>query len=200
MSEQIEITEAAREAATNEGRSWHISLTSGRKGKPTGYHVQSLLNSETAKLRAQLAEKDAILNEIKRRFDKVEAVISSDRSAFAAVEKERDELRAAAGFCNKHQPNGGARNCLVCGCEALTTALSRISYACEPPNEMECSTFDVYRDEEAVLAQVKVVVAERDTARALLDQAKGALEMWGPCRDIVDEVNAALTAIKEAGL
>ena len=50
--------------------------------------------------------------------------------------------------------------CVICAGESLQHALSRISYACEPPNEMQYSSFDVHMDETAVVAQV-VAQAER---------------------------------------
>ena len=72
-----------------------------------------------------------------------------------------DDYMKAAPLCEKHQPNGGTRGmCVICAGESLQHALSRISYACEPPNEMQYSSFDVHMDETAVVAQV-VAQAER---------------------------------------
>lgn len=72
-----------------------------------------------------------------------------------------DDYVKAAPLCEKHQPNGGTRGmCVICAGESLQHALSRISYACEPPNEMQCSSFDVHMDETAVVTQV-VAQAER---------------------------------------
>lgn len=68
---------------------------------------------------------------------------------------ERDQLKQAAGFCDKHKPNGGSRNCLVCATEKLSYTLSRISYICSQPNEMEVSDYSVNYNEDEVVKQVK---------------------------------------------
>ena len=73
--------------------------------------------------------------------------------------KDADDFRHykhAAPLCDKHQPNGGTRGqCVICAGEQLQHALSRISYACETPNEMQCSSYDVHMNETAVVAQVE---------------------------------------------
>lgn len=82
-----------------------------------------------------------------------------------ALRTERDRLaaevethRKSAAWCDKHQPNGGQRGtCLVCACQSLSAALSRISYLCGEPNEMECGPYDVHADETAVVAQVETL-------------------------------------------
>lgn len=72
------------------------------------------------------------------------------------------KYQKAAPLCAKHKPSDGARSgCLVCALEKLSYALSRISYACEPPNEMECSEYDVHCNENEVVKQVQ------DTLRSL---------------------------------
>jgi len=75
----------------------------------------------------------------------------------------------AAPLCDA--PNGGVRSsCLVCGLIKLSSALSRICYATEPPNEMECSAYDVHCDEDAVVDAVKAQRAQLDEARTALEQ------------------------------
>jgi hypothetical protein len=72
-------------------------------------------------------------------------------------------LVATTALCEKHKPNGGHRaHCVVCSGMALSAALSKISYLCGPPNEMECGPYDVHADESAVVDQVAALVAERD--------------------------------------
>lgn len=92
-----------------------------------------------------------------------------------AANKAKDLLQKAAGFCEKHQPNGGSRNCLVCGCETLSRALSKIDYVIGEPNEMEASLFDVDCNEDRVIeaaTRLKAQVAEKDTT------------IKGLCRDL----------------
>ena len=79
---------------------------------------------------------------------------------YAAAELRRlhalnGELLAATQLCDKHAPNGGTvAACVICSGQKLSHALSRISYLCEPPNEMECS-YDLHYNEDAVVAQVE---------------------------------------------
>lgn len=80
--------------------------------------------------------------------------------------KERDAHQRAAAWCDKHKPDGGARGqCVICAGQKLSSALSRISYLCGAPNEMECGTYDVFPDEDAVVAQVQALITERDALR-----------------------------------
>jgi hypothetical protein len=86
------------------------------------------------------------------------------------LERENNQLRAAAGFCEKHQPDGGMRNCLVCGCEKLTHALDRISYACGEPNEHGLSEYGNHYDEEIVVKQVEQLRADLKQCAFPLDE------------------------------
>lgn len=81
--------------------------------------------------------------------------ITELKRQLAEAIQQRDALMDAAGFCEEHQPSGGKRNCLVCGCLKLSYALARISYMLGEPNEMELSEYDVYGDEELVVEQAR---------------------------------------------
>jgi len=86
------------------------------------------------------------------------------------IERENQQLKAAAGFCEKHKPNGGSRNCLVCACEKLTSVLDRISYECGTPNEHGLSEYGNHYDEDIVVKQVLALKAElKVCAEALLE-------------------------------
>lgn len=86
-----------------------------------------------------------------------------------ALEAERDAHQHSAAWCEKHKPAGGQRAmCLVCACQSLSAALSRISYLCGKPNEMECGPYDVHSDESAVVAEVSAALAEVEALRAVL--------------------------------
>ena len=79
-----------------------------------------------------------------------------------AVAAEREHWQAATALCDKHQPSGGARGyCVICAGEALSAALSKISYLCSEPNEMEVGPYDVHYDENAVVAQVQTLASVR---------------------------------------
>jgi hypothetical protein len=95
--------------------------------------------------------------------------------------KDADDFRhykSAAPLCDKHQPDGGTRGvCVICSGESLQAALSRISYACEPQNAMQCSSYDVHMDETAVVAQV---VAQAERIRVLRE----ALEKLTACKAV----------------
>lgn len=130
--------------------------------------------AERDQLRTQNATLSEQLEEDKYKREEWSTIIKKWGELCEQLETARnelDEVQKAAGFCHKHQPNGGARNCLVCGCEKLSHALSRIAYACEPSNEMEVSSFDLYCDEEAVVCQVKSsLAAERTKLEAALKE------------------------------
>jgi hypothetical protein len=84
--------------------------------------------------------------------DKLHTAESRAESLAAQLESHRK----AARLCDEHQPTGGTRSgCLVCGLIRLSAALSRISYACEEPNDQQCSSYDVHCDEDAVVKQVQ---------------------------------------------
>jgi hypothetical protein len=89
----------------------------------------------------------------------------------------RDRLERAAPLCEHHANIGkGARSsCPHCADEHLDAALSRISYLCGKPNEMECGPYDVDRHEPSVIREVERVIAERDAARRDAEALAGIL-------------------------
>lgn len=106
------------------------------------------------------------------------------------LERELDEALKAGGFCEKHKPDGGARNCLVCGCEKLSFALSQISYLCGAPNEMRVSEYDTHFNEEEVVKQV-------DQLRAELSEANQKLNLWETGLAIHRHTNAELANLRK---
>ena len=86
------------------------------------------------------------------------------------LERERDAAIKSAGFCGKHKPNGGVRNCLVCTCGLLSFTLSHISYLCGHPNEMNQSDYDLHYNEQEVVKQVQQLIQERDQLRKVADE------------------------------
>lgn len=79
----------------------------------------------------------------------------------ARLRAQLAEQQAAAAWCEKHQPKGGARGqCVICAGYALSAALSKISYLCGKPNEMGASIYDVDCDEDAVVERVKAMRAQ----------------------------------------
>jgi len=73
-----------------------------------------------------------------------------------ALLDEIDNYKKAAPFCDKHKPNGGSRGeCLVCVLIEYSHCISRIDYAIGPPNEMQCSGYDVFGDPSLVVRRVE---------------------------------------------
>jgi hypothetical protein len=57
---------------------------------------------------------------------------------------------------------------------AQSAALSKISYLCGPPNEMECSMYDVHCNEEEVVKRVAELVEEKRE----LERRQQVIEEW----------------------
>jgi len=99
---------------------------------------------------------------------------------------EVERLRKATQLCDKHAPNGGTvATCVICSGQKLSYALSRISYLCGTPNEMECSSYDLHYNEDAVVAQVERLRAQQSEP----------VREWRGLTD--EEIDALLRAIKE---
>lgn len=72
-----------------------------------------------------------------------QTAVAVQAAAIRALEAERDQLKAA--------------------CIELNAALSRIDYVLGEPNEMECSSYDVHANPEAVVARVAALRAEKES-------------------------------------
>lgn len=96
------------------------------------------------------------LNQFVSRARQAADRIESDTAKIEALQTEVERLQAATQLCDKHAPKGGTvAACVICSGQKLSYALSRISYLCEPPNEMEFSSYDLHYNEDAVVAQVE---------------------------------------------
>lgn len=101
-----------------------------------------------------------------------DASFADDITDLLTAAKRTHSVEQSAGFCDKHQPTGGARNCLVCAVEKLSHALSKISYACGRPNEMQVSDYDVHFNEDAVVKQVEKLVKRTQEVERKLEAEK----------------------------
>lgn len=96
--------------------------------------------------------------------------------------KQLQQIQQATGLCEKHQPNGGARRCVICSCESMHLALNKISYICGEPNEFEMSQFDDHGNEMEVVKQIEglksklqQVEKERDEWKAKAEELEGRI-------------------------
>lgn len=117
----------------------------------------------------------------------------------AALRKELEEYKKAAPLCTEHEPAGGARcACVICSGLKLEYALSRCSYFCEEPNEIECSSYDVYMDERAVIEQVMQLRQRAETAERELAAARDEIQTlrWYGNKDCTTMADAAIKAAR----
>ncbi len=115
-----------------------------------------------------------------------------------AVAAERERWIAATALCDKHQPNGGAREyCVICAGKALSAALSKISYLCGEPNEMEVGPYDMHYDENAVVEQVREMRIDAERYRWLRDSPHGKDVTALFSRERDEAIDAACTSLKE---
>ena len=111
-------------------------------------------DAELAALRTKLEEAELSLHASRH-------VAQLERTRAIEAERKLAMYEKAAPLCAQHQPTGGCRSgCVVCSGEKLQHALSRISYTCELPNEMEVSAYDVHYNEDAVVEQVQRRLAQ----------------------------------------
>ena len=127
----------------------------------------------------------------------------SDMHAYAAAQSAADNAdlldhKKSAPLCDKHKPTGGARSvCLICAIRAQQVCLSKISYACEPPNEMEVSAYDWHGDEDSVVDQVKKAIARTKVLEdALWTMAEHNELYFGKNHSTVIQARAALEKTK----
>ena len=140
--------------AENNGERFTLS----QQGKPLMPEMVAL-QAEVKRLRVELEEE-------RRDLEKTEAMCAEHCA-------ELEQLRSATQLCDKHAPKGGTvAACVICSGQKLSYALSRISYLCEPPNEMEFSSYDLYYNEDAVVAQVEQLRADAERYRWLRDSER----------------------------
>lgn len=98
---------------------------------------------------------------LKKKLEESEFMVERLRESVARMLKQRDDAMNAGGFCIKHKPTGGVRNCLICACMKLTHTLEKIDYELSEPNEMGVSDYCLHYDEEEVLRKVKELVNKK---------------------------------------
>lgn len=101
-----------------------------------------VLDDTERKLEAMTKERDKWMEDARLRAENTEH-----------WRDKANRLQDSAGFCDQHQPDGGVRNCLVCGIIKLGSALSQICTIIEGPGL--ANSYDVAQDEERVVEQVK---------------------------------------------
>lgn len=119
---------------------------------------------------ARTLEREAA--ELRAHLNRLTGMKFSDRMHAALVsraktaERQLAEYRAAFPTCEEHAvKGGGARSgCLECAYIKINCALSRISYICGKPNEMEMSDYDVDYSESRVLKAVETLCNQLDEA------------------------------------
>jgi len=109
----------------------------------------------------------------------------------AELEAEVERLRLATQLCDKHAPNGGTVSaCVICSGQKLSYALSRISYLCEPPNEIKFSSYDLHYNEDAVVAQVE----------RLRSLHESAVQDWRNACELMNKAEAEVERLRELGV
>lgn len=82
------------------------------------------------------------------------------------IPPEHTVPKRLAPLCEEHGSGRGARSgCPYCAIIKLTAALSKIDYLCGPPNEMQCSGYDVHCDENAVVEHVRLALSTQPPTR-----------------------------------
>lgn len=132
--------------------------------------VQSDARKDLEQERDTLQREVQELRQFEHRVDEVVFQITGDEGDECSLvvikqhcdtlQRSNAELQAAAGFCEKHKPDGGARNCLVCGCIELSHALHQIDYIFSEKTEMEVSDYDLHQNPDEVVSRTKLKVAE----------------------------------------
>jgi hypothetical protein len=95
------------------------------------------------------------------------------------------------------------------GATVYSAALGRIDYLCGEPNEMECSAYDVHKDETAVIKAVEKLKAERDALRVDAERYRwlrehscqsdgNNIESWSTHEDPAS-LDAAIDAARKEG-
>lgn len=102
------------------------------------------------------------------------------------LELELAEAKKAFPWCEEHKPSGGTRSgCPICAIEILNSTISRIDYACEQPNEMGVSQYDIDYNEDRVVKRVQDLMARAAQAECERDE-------------LLDELSLAATNLEAA--
>lgn len=127
------------------------------------------------------------ITRLQKELREAQNTIAAQAETIQAAAPERQEwqrevvaLRKSFPYCEKHKPNGGTRSgCLECAYIELNAALSRISYLCGEPNEMEYSSYDADYDAQDVVRQVETLRRDAERWRAMRQQMFAVDWMYG---------------------
>jgi hypothetical protein len=137
----------------------------------------------------------------RKRLDEVDEALGN-------VIRVVENYQQAFPTCEEHKPNGGVRTeCLECHIIKLTHALSRISYLCGEPNEMQVSEYDTHCDADLVVNSVKERLEGAKnlhnaltTSTWLLRNIKSHVHMYPDQRNIVaNQIDANEVTMKGNG-
>jgi hypothetical protein len=123
---------------------------------------------------------DALSKKVRKEFGLSQENLVSCHQVLESTDKELDKVKKAAGFCEKHQPTGGTRNCLMCAVESLCAAMGEIALICEDPrDEYKVTAYDCHCDEKQVVEQVRALKKKADALTKAGWGLSGAVKILG---------------------